>query len=629
MQQGTSSRTLLVWDADGAPPAGDWQVALWSGFGAPGGAHLSVPEHLETHATELRARFLAWVHDLGVAEVNGRRVVDQLVVRPGLSFWWLTLLAEKSNAFNSPQIIGVLKLMALEHLLGSTWRGRIVFATADGRLARACHAWCRNAGLAFDWRRLPPAATRESLLRRVHARLPHLLRAFGTLSSYVSRRWALRGAGIESLARSQARITFCSYLLNLDQNAARSGRFASGYWTELHAALKNEATPVNWLLMFIGHEFVPNARRGRELIEQVNRAPDGAQAHAAIEGALGPSIVLRTVRDYLAVARAGRRLRAARRHCKLAASHLDLWPLFEHDWHDSLRGSTAMTNCLFLNLLEQVLGSLPTQTCGLYLQENIGWEAAFVHCWKAAGHGRLVGVPHSTLRFWDLRYFSDPRSYERSGRNDMPLPDLVALNGPAALEVLRSSGFPAERIVEVEALRYLHLADLRVAANEAPVAAPLRVLCLGDYVVKTTQQQMQWLVAAAAELPADTQYVVKPHPACPIDPQDYPSLKMQLTNLPLNELFAGCDVAYTSNMTSAAVDAYCAGIPVVSVLDGEAFNISPLRGVGEVRYVTHARELATALRSARATGAELGGGYFFLDRRLPRWRRLLGLPESA
>jgi surface carbohydrate biosynthesis protein (TIGR04326 family) len=556
-------------------------------------------------------------------------------VRPGFSFWWTTMLAEKSNAFNSTQIIGVLKLMALEHALPPGWRGRIVLASGDGTLARAFIAWCRNAGLEFEWRRCPETSTRESAMRRLQARLPHGVRAAATLLSYLLRRWPLKGTGMRPLAQSQARITFCSYLLNLDQNAARSGRFSSGYWTELHAALGRSATDVNWLLMFIGHDFVPTARRARELIEQLNQGhqgarTDGMQALAAVEGALGVRIVLRTLRDYLRVARAARRLHAAREHFRLPESGLDLWPFFEQDWHGSLRGSAAITNCLFLNLFEEVLGRLPSQQWGLYLQENIGWEAAFVHCWKAAGHGRLVGVPHSTIRFWDLRYFSDPRSYARAGRNDLPLPDLVALNGPAGLELLRHAGFPQERIVEVEALRYLHLADMTTATDDAPARPDaLRVLCLGDYVEKTTRQQMQWLALAAAELPPGTRYVVKPHPACPIDPKDYPTLTMQLTNAPLGKLFAECDVAYTSNMTSAAVDAYCGGVPVVSVLDGEAFNISPLRGISGVRYVTHPGELAAALRTARAAGAGRGTGYFFLDKSLPRWRRLLGLRESA
>jgi surface carbohydrate biosynthesis protein (TIGR04326 family) len=290
-----------------------------------------------------------------------------------------------------------------------------------------------------------------------------------------------------------------------------------------------------------------------------------------------------------------------------------------------------MTNCLFLRLLERSLKLLPQQELGIYLLENIGWEMAFVHAWKAAGHGTLVGVPHSTVRYWDLRYFYDPRSYARTGRNDLPLPDLVAINGPPAAAAYRDGGFPEDRLIEVEALRYLHLEKLGVGPRAARGAgAPLRVLILGDYMPHATSHQMRMLAAATSMLPPETRYIVKPHPSCPIRQHDYPSMQLEITGEPMALLLASCDVAYTSNMTSAAVDAYSAGVGVVSVLDPASLNISPLRGLASVTYVTSPSELARALSAARREKDDSPRRpYFCLDRQLPRWRRLLGLPVSA
>ena len=45
-----------------------------------------------------------------------------------------------------------------------------------------------------------------------------------------------------------------------------------------------------------------------------------------------------------------------------------------------------------------------------------------------------------------------------------------------------------------------------------------------------------------------------------------------------------------SCLTSAAVDAYCAGLRVISVLDPTALNLSPLRGFDEVRYVSSGQQ---------------------------------------
>ena len=151
------------------------------------------------------------------------------------------------------------------------------------------------------------------------------------------------------------------------------------------------------------------------------------------------------------------------------------------------------------------------------------------------------------------------------------------------------------------------------------------MLVLGDYNPLVTRHQMKLLMAAAGFLPSNTLYTVKSHPSCAIKAIDYPSLQLRVTSAPLAELLAACDVAYTSNITSAAVDAYCSGVPVVSVLDGDAFNMSPMRGLEGVMYITNSTELADALRNARSLERVVATPYFCLDKGLPRWRKLLSL----
>ena len=72
---------------------------------------------------------------------------------------------------------------------------------------------------------------------------------------------------------------------------------------------------------------------------------------------------------------------------------------------------------------------------------------------------------------------------------------------------------------------------------------------------------------------------VKPHPACPISFSDYPELTFKLSDQPLSDLLGHYDVVYTSSVTSAAVDAYSAGLQVISFVDPTTLNLSPLRRV--------------------------------------------------
>ena len=460
--------TVLVWDSDDPAPQGDWVTVLWRGFGASGGADgYSIPRRVEERAGALRARFLRWIHDLGEAPVDGERLLDRLAVRPGFSYWWMSLLAEKSYV-KSAHLCDAVKLFALEDMVREFVAGRVILASGDQVLAQAFRAWCGNAGLIFKWRRQSRSEQPVSWVRKVYCSLPHPLQAVAYLLRYLKQRWPLRQVGTKALSKSAGRLTFCSYFDNLDMDAVRQGRFHSRYWTKLPEALAQKGIPTNWLQLYIPDDAVPTARRARDLITRLNRDAALAQLHVTPDGVLGWSPIWGAMRDFSRIVWLGLRLGNVRPYFRPANSNVNLWPLFKHDWRKSMYGSAALWNCLFLNLIERILVELPRQKLGAYLQENQGWEMALIHAWKSAGHGELIGVPHSCINFWDLRFFVDERAFRHTGRNDLPLPDWVALNGPAAIATYQEGGCQKNRMVEAEDLQ------VEVQRVEVQLEGPLR-----------------------------------------------------------------------------------------------------------------------------------------------------------
>ena len=110
-----------------------------------------------------------------------------------------------------------------------------------------------------------------------------------------------------------------------------------------------------------------------------------------------------------------------------------------------------------------------------------------------------------------------------------------------------------------------------------------------------------------------------------VNAADYPSLHLQVVRNALGEILHDFDVAYSSNLTSAAVDAYLAGLPVVVMLEETELNLSPLRGQPGVRFVSTPQELAEALQATGQRSASIPdcNEFFFLDPELPRWQKVL------
>jgi surface carbohydrate biosynthesis protein (TIGR04326 family) len=400
----------------------------------------------------------------------------------------------------------------------------------------------------------------------------------------------------------------CSYFFNLDAAKAASGRFVSRYWGQLPALLADAGVASNWL-----HRFVPSdaAARIDEAAARIDsfHATETSRSHRLLESGLSRAVLCRVA------VRWGRLLLASRLRAPEAlftprGYQVSFWPIFREEWADAVRGREAVDALLSAACFDAVLGSLPRQTVGLYLCEG---------AWRKHGHGRILAVVHPALRFWDTRYFDDPRGVALG----MPLPDCVVANGENARDLLRDAGLAEDRVVVAEALRYQYLAGMKPHVRAPGSALTVRrILILGDVLRDATHRLLKMLVEAVVPADGHLEFTLKPHPLCMVEASDYPSLRLALTNSPLGEILADYDLAYASNGTSAAVDAYLAGLPVVVQLDPGALNLSPLRGCDAAELVGTPAELRAALELSRRPVKS--GEFFCLDPGLPRWRRLLG-----
>jgi surface carbohydrate biosynthesis protein (TIGR04326 family) len=260
------------------------------------------------------------------------------------------------------------------------------------------------------------------------------------------------------------------------------------------------------------------------------------------------------------------------------------------------------------------------------LQENQGWEFGFISAWQSAGHKKnLIGFPPSAVIYWDLRNFFDPRSYKRKNQCDLPLPNYVGVNGEVSKNTYLGGGYPKQDLIEVESLRYLYLSNFSVhqAKRGDDISKGKTVLVVGDYLKKNTYKQLNLLSSALADIDQSVRYIIKPHPVCPVNMVDFPSLRGELSISSIEELLMMSDVVYSSLLTSAAIDAYCVGLPVITFLDGSTLNMSPLRGSKSVYFVKNSEDLSSAINTIEATDSDQRKNYFYLDSDLPRWHKWL------
>lgn len=621
-----TSGKLVIWDGEGALPVGDWTTVLWSDYVNDDECGIiSIPSLVEEHADELKARYLAWVYELGEASINGKRVVDHLELRPGFSYWWMTSIGQRFNASGSSNINNAIKLFAVEKIIRHLDIGSVVLVSENRNVAKVLEIYCKttNKIFRFEFSRTTNKSS-NSVVKNIYQSAPDVIKAIIFLVRYVISTFPILKNSQPQVPSTRADICFIDVLVHLDKSAFDTGHFVSNYWTRLVNCIAKSGENTNWLHNYFKQKDIKSPTQAEALIKRFNKSE--GQFHKLIESNLSTAIIRRGLLDYFKLIQAKFALLKIGQHFSSAESNFNLWPLFEKEWNESLCGPSGMINCVRLSLYEKTFSEISPQRIGVYIQENQPWEMTLIYAWKAAGHSKLVGVPHTTVRYWDMRYFYDPRSYDRSGANILPLPDLVAVNSDTAKKMYLDGGYPESQIQEVEALRYLNLLKfVPKNAGKKHSADTLTVLVCGDFLSSTSEKMLTWLSIASQSLPPDTSYMFKPHPAFSVDLGKFEHLKLNLAHASVAELVKKCDVVFTSNITSAAVDAYCSGAHVVQMLDGKQFNSSPLRGLKGVIYVKNPAELSAALLRSKQQERSFPEPFFFLDDRLPRWGKLLGV----
>jgi len=623
---------VLIWDAPDQPPselATGCKVVHWRGYASEKcGEDLYVLSLVEKSPLTIRNRFLRRIYELGELKVNEKRLVDHLEIRDGFSAWWMSLLAEKCNYTKSRQIDDAVKFLAFAGWANGRKLHQITLASNRRQLAECVRSWCEKSSIQYEEKKLDRATLDQSWLKKIHDLLPHFLQGIGWLVRHVWRIRELRGVGVQEWRFSRPQVAFISYLFNLETKSIKSGLFESRYWTLLPQKLRKTGTASNWLHLFVkGGPFDSNKNAAR-WIRKLNKKKE-TETHTILEAFLSWSVLWQTLKDYFCLVWNSSFLKIEKRLRRIS---VNLWPFFREDWEKSTKGCVAMSNCLYLNLFEAAFRGLPRETVGVYLQENQGWEFGCIWAWKSTGLGRLIGHPHSTVRFWDLRHFYDPRTYNQSSRHTMPRPDFVAVNGPAAKKIYLCGKYPQHELIEVEALRYLYLQNLQKNSDwiklnklkpKIKKKHPHELLVLGDYDRARTVNQLLMLKGMPQSF--ISKIVFKPHPACPVNKRDFPFLSFTTSREKINQLVRKYKWAFSSATTSAALDCLLAGLRTFVVLDNESLNHSPVRNLKGAFFVTKQNAIFSIIKTQKYKHKDTfhQRPYFNLEPSLEKWQGYL------
>ena len=295
---------LIIWDLDYPPNKKILQnkstLILWRNYKSKNFPKaLSIPTYVEKHSKYLHGIYLSWIHELGEIKINKKKLVEYFEIRPGFSYWWMSLLAEKSNYAKSLNISNVIKLFALDKWSKINKIKKIEIYSSNRLLLIITKEWSNYKKIVFEAKLKPNLDKNKKILRLIYNKLPLTIKALLWLVRFLSNNWNLRGAGIKNWKSSNGEITFVSYLFNTPSEAIKNNKYFSPFWTKLSNELNKSSIKTNWLHIYVKDKILFNSVKAAEYINNLNSKSQNLQIHTTLSSFLSIKVIFKTLRDWL------------------------------------------------------------------------------------------------------------------------------------------------------------------------------------------------------------------------------------------------------------------------------------------------------------------------------------------
>lgn len=621
---------------------------LWQGRSEKRGVH-SLEAILDERLLNIRREHMEWACATGQLQAGrGAALQSRLECGETPSMWWTSLIYERHPKL-SPNLYIIYKLRCLELYLRESGHSGLVLKGGDGKLKKSISDLCRRLGIEFSSQPGARAAQGKGLLRKLYEATPAPFRA---AARFIHWWWKIRRKlppvqRLTPLEGGRPPATIATYFPNIDMRAAGEGRFRSRYWEKLHDALNAEARKerpqgphfVRWLFIrFPSPDLdLESCIALRDLFQKEGR--DGLSFNFLEEFLSAADIRSALWRWARLCVQSLRQRRLFAKNCRIDDSALDFWPWMAWQWGESLAGWRSLERCLFNRAFRNYSRLAGPQRWNLFPLENCPWERMLtIACRQIEGNGPVYGTQHSTIRPTDFRYFDAPQTFVLPDCAAFQ-PDVIAGNGESACSQWSANGMPEKRLRQVEALRYLYLAEARNGSGEQSLppqaGEPLetgsgpRLLILTSFFAGETAAHLELVKEALdAGILRDYRLVLKPHPY--LMPQRWlDSLpgnqkeRIFVSNAPLAlELRPGTNV-WASNSTTASLEALLKKLPVMVMAARDDFDLCPVQNVPGLLRTGTLEDVRTGLK--KLAPLPLEPDYLDLNPELPAWKELLDL----
>ena len=573
-------------------------IFVWDEF-TNGNKFISVPNLVEKKAKKYRSEFLDWVHLFSQTKINGKTLYNHLEFEDGFPFWWATSLGQKFNIQDNSQINDAIKSMAFYDYLNEK---KIKPSLVE--------VYSKKKGLINFFKTFQ----KEKNLKIKFIEKNNTEKRVKSVFFYAI--YLLRFVVYQLFQKQAKRFNQVDFIFfDIFTHLKEGKEFKSNYWTKLVDLVKNKTVIWNHIYFKSEKKFsYLNSLRRIKLFNRSNKL----QYHRLLEQNFGFKSYLKTLKLFFRIKKKGIEILPLLTNsftCKKRGIDLSSW--VKDDFFNSIIGQEALKNCYYNLVIKNVVECSPPNVRAFFIQEFQPWEIALVYYWRKTKQKKIIGIPHSTHRYWDLRYFFSKSFFPLFSKDIFP--DQIGVNGKYSYNRCLENGYPKKFLKPLEALRYIHHPVKPIKRKNSNRRLVILICC--DYQLKTSEKLIKIVNQFLKLEKIKHDLKIRMHPSFPIPSKLLKKYRITVNNEEIIPALQKSDWVITSNLSAIAVDAFYQGCKVGQLSDGIYFNLSPLRGVVDHLLFTDSYELKKIIKKEQESKVIFE--YFFIDQNLRLWKNLL------
>lgn len=590
-------------------------IYYWNGFGK---SENYLNTYIEKNKRDIREQYLQFIDNLGEKN-KSKKIINSIFGTDNFhDLWQMSLISEKCPN-KSLVTSNCIKLLAFEKILKAKRPNIVRLNSNDVELFYSIKILCKSKNIDFQYS--------FSNFIYLHLNKINLIPNFLKTTYFIMKKFVscfqLRKGGKKLSFKNQ--ISIISYLLNykIDQSEEKKGRLLSEYWPGLIDILFKFNKKINFVHLGVDSNAIRKFNNLNRDIENFNNTDTN---HLLVDNNLTFSVLFLALKDFLKIATRSLMIRNVDDMFLVKDTSITFFPFMKRHWISSTRGSHLFNSIITTYIFDKLFSNLPKQNMGLYLYENQPWERALIGSWRKFNHGTLIGVEHTSgyLRYWDLRFYKS-QTYYKNNNNNKFQSDYICLNGPLSKEYLLESGFPKERALEVEALRFNYLNDYLESTEQKKLSDQNRILLLSDGNYHVSKKLLLDLNKIVNQISLKNKISFKPHPGEANKEKLIniaKKMNLRISNSKLLSEIVYHDKIVVVGSGSTSIEAYLLGKKVIVYCDRKKLNSSPVRNIKNINFVTNSNDLLKALNS-KVDLVSSKNKFFWLDDKLTKWKQSL------